>query len=581
MGPFASDSALPYPVTPDGKASLLRRITQPSRRTAGTMAIIAFDADPLSLLEFLPRPLEMDGDGRVLVAAYDAWIFGDDLEREFVSEDRVNYTEVRVMVPCVLGNRRYYYIPFAWVNRDWLAYDGRLAGVPHKLAKVQMTRFHGSDPLYWGLHDGIYVNVTVETLGLVLRAQIRIEEPSPADELPLEGSDWEGLTQVGYRYLHDICDDSPAFNDLVAHTLAFRPGPVWTGEASLEFGDAENEEVGALQPRGLAGGWCFSASLGELAGPPEVIHQFDGHEAFSHVTGEAGGHQAVPREHAMPYPVTARGKATLASHFTDPSHRLAGNMIIVDFDADPDVVRRYVPEPLEVDGEGRVYLWTYDGWVFADRTGTEFVSESRANYAETFFMIPCTFEGELYHYMLYSWVTRDWLAYRGRRLGMPHKLADVEVTRFHPADAVYHGPGRGVRLCVAVEGSGLVLRTHVDLTSQADPSDLPFPMSNSYCPRFLGWRCYHDVVADRPGLNDLVRHWGDDLELGPVWSGPAELEFYDAENEEVLPFQPLRVRGGWFFTLAFRHTESKPEVIYRYGEGAMAAAFPDRQSPGS
>jgi hypothetical protein len=135
-----------------------------------------------------------------------------------------------------------------------------------------------------------------------------------------------------------------------------------------------------------------------------------------------------------------------------------------------------------------------------------------------------------------------------------------------------------VRLCVAVECSGLVLRTHVDLTTAVEAADLPFQMSNSYCPRFLGWRYYHDVVEDRPGLNDLVRHWGDDLELGPVWAGPAELEFYDAENEEVLPFQPLRVRGGWFFTLAFRHTESKPEVIHRYGDAAMATAFPD---PGS
>jgi acetoacetate decarboxylase len=437
-----------------------------------------------------------------------------------------------------------------------------------------MTRFHGADPIYDGIHAGISCNVSVENFGLVLRAQVRAERESEADTLPVALSEWEFPKFVGYRYLHDICADRPAFNDLVAHGSSLEVGPIWAGPAALDFYDAENEEVRAFQPLRVAGGWCFTVSARRPASVSEVIHRYRGQEAFSHVSGETGTYTSVAREHAMPYPVTARGGATLASHFSDPSHRLAGNMIVVDFDADPAVVREYVPQPLELDGSGRVYLWTYDGWVYSDRTSTEFVSENRANYAETFFMIPCTFEGELYHYMLYSWVTRDWLAYRGRRLGMPHKVADVQVTRFHPSEPLYHGPGANVRVCVAVECTGLVLRQYVDLQRESNTSELPFPMSNTYCPRFLGWRHYHDVVEDRPALNDLVRHWGDDLDLGPVWTGPAGLEFFDAENEEVLPFQPVRIRAGWFFTLFFRHTESKPEVLYRYGEDALEAAFP-------
>ena len=46
-------------------------------------------------------------------------------------------------------------MPFSWVNRDWLAYLGRHGGMPHKIAKVQMTRFTPADPVYYAPHEGV------------------------------------------------------------------------------------------------------------------------------------------------------------------------------------------------------------------------------------------------------------------------------------------------------------------------------------------------------------------------------------------------------------------------------------------
>ena len=238
---------------------------------------------------------------------------------------------------------------------------------------------------------------------------------------------------------------------------------------------------------------------------------------------------------------------------TEPTHRISGDSLVISFDADPDVVREYVPEPLELDGSGRVYLWTYEGWVFTDRHETEFIAPERVEYCESFFYIPCDHEGERYHYMLYSWVNRDWLAFLGRHLGMPHKLADVTMTRFHRRDPIYDGPKPGVRLAVDVQAVGQVLRATVDLEREVGLDDLPFRISNDYCPRFLGRRYFWDVCEDRPARDDLLAHWGDSMTLGPVWAGPADVRFFDAENEEVLPFEPLRVNGGWYFTMRFDH----------------------------
>jgi acetoacetate decarboxylase len=264
------------------------------------------------------------------------------------------------------------------------------------------------------------------------------------------------------------------------------------------------------------------------------------------------------------YPITPHGRTSLLDLQTEPSNRVAGNSLIIGFEADPEVVREYVPEPLELDGSGLVYLWSYDGWFYSDRMSREFVSEGRSNYAESFFWIPCDYQGERYHYMLYSWVTRDWLAFQGRHAGMPHKVAKVRMTRFHRADPVYYGPHEGVRVAVSVDCAGQVLRAHCDLEHTVELDELPIRISDDYCPRFLGHRYFWDICQDRPAVSDLVAHWGDHMRLGQVWGGPAGVAFFDAENEEVLPFQPRRVLGGWWFTLLFDHTTSPPVVIHEY-----------------
>lgn len=264
------------------------------------------------------------------------------------------------------------------------------------------------------------------------------------------------------------------------------------------------------------------------------------------------------------YPRTPAGKASLLDLATESTHRIVGDHTGILFEADPDVVREYVPEPLELDGSGRVFLKNFGGWVYTDRQSTEFVSEERINYTESFFWIPCTHKGEIYYYMPFSWVNRDWLAYLGRAAGMPHKIADVQVTQFHPSDPVYNGPREGVRICISVNNVGLVLRAYVDLKRPIRGEELPFRIGHGECPKYVGHRYVYDVVEDKPALNDLVVHWGDDLELDDVWAGEAGVTFYDAENEEVLSFQPKRVVGGWWYRQIFNHGTSRSQVLHRF-----------------
>ena len=48
------------------------------------------------------------------------------------------------------------------------------------------------------------------------------------------------------------------------------------------------------------------------------------------------------------------------------------------------------------------------------------------------------------------------------------------------------------------------------------------------------------------------------------WTGDADAEFFEAENEEVLPFKPARIVAGYWFQLLWGHGTSQPEVIVDY-----------------
>jgi hypothetical protein len=139
------------------------------------------------------------------------------------------------------------------------------------------------------------------------------------------------------------------------------------------------------------------------------------------------------------------------------------------------------------------------------------------------------------------------------------------MTRFHPSDRLYHGPGPDRRVSVSVDCVGPVLRAHVDLEREWSVDETPLPYGKGLePPRYLGRRFMWDITRDRPKVDDLVAHWGDSIEMESWWGGPAEIEFFESENEEVAAFAPARVLGGWWSTLYFDHGSSTPEVIYDY-----------------
>jgi hypothetical protein len=274
------------------------------------------------------------------------------------------------------------------------------------------------------------------------------------------------------------------------------------------------------------------------------------------------------------WPQSPRGIASLMDLNSEPDLTIVEDTLLVGWETDPEVIREYVPEPLEVDGSGRMYLMSQDRWGYTSRNANEFISAQRLTHTESWFQIPCTYKGKQYLFTPFSWSNCDCQAQSGRMTGLNHKWAKVQMTNFHPFALEYNGPHEGARICASVENVGLVLRAYGDLKRVVPQDELPPSYRQPEHVRYVGHRYVYDPCKRKPARNDLVVYFGDNREFSPIWHGDGWVQFYDAENEEVLQFQPKRMLGSWWYYIRFNHSINPPYVLHDYGDVSPYASRP-------
>ena len=564
MALWSNRARYQYPVSPGNKASILSVITEPSHRTVGDMLTIGFEADPGVVRAYVPSALTTDPTGLCYLRLFDACVYTDRNTSDLLSPERYEFTEAFFWIPCTYEGALYHYMLYSWVNRDWLAYSGRSTGVPHKLAKVQLMRLHSADPVFGSPAAGVRLSFSVENVGLVMRGWIDLRREVARGDPALPISMRQPAPKyLGHRYFWDVAEQRPLVTDLVSHWGDQRqPGPIWEGDACLCFFEAEGEDVLPFQPRRVVGAWWHTMSFHHKISAPEIIATVPTSESEP---GRPSG--ASPPSSPRPaYPRTRTGSADLFNPLTQHERRVVSDNLTIWFDADSDVVRAYLPEPLQNDAGGRCCVRVRDACVFSDRNRTELISPERHEFASASLLIPCTYRGQAYEYEVFSFVNRDWMAYVGRMAGSPYKIATVALMRFHPADSVYDGPREGVRVSFVVETVGLAMRGYVDLQHAAvSPAGPPSVGGDCHIMR-LGRRFGWDKVADRPMVDDLLAVATNERQIGPVWDGAASLTFYAAEGEDLVPFTPASMIGGQWHTSSTAGDVSQYESIHSFND---------------
>ena len=227
--PFGVSRKLSYRMTAD--------------RYTGRVLYVTFRT-AADLRQWVPQPLELEDPHEAFLKIYQ-------LKRRPVSGEPYppSFSQYREACVTVLARApddevRHYNI-FMWVTHDWAIYKARAAlGWPKKIANIEMTATFPDGERYDRDVDVRSFDVDVDRYGYpIIRVRARLDSKAAQQAAkPFNGFYTIRHIPSPAKPLDDICE-----------LLIIEPqdgwfGPGMWGAASLEFGDAPDEELSLIQP---------------------------------------------------------------------------------------------------------------------------------------------------------------------------------------------------------------------------------------------------------------------------------------------------------------------------------------------
>jgi hypothetical protein len=276
-------------------------------------------------------------------------------------------------------------------------------------------------------------------------------------------------------------------------------------------------------------------------------------------------------------PLSPEGRASLTP--TPPWHYV-GDLLAVDFAADPTAVAAVLPpglEPDPLDPGGCVVFFV--AWQYASDNGEEYLDPARSQYNELLLLVNAVYRGAGGHIgrgglaavgaapapgagkrpgiepgtpvqtCPYIYVDKDAAMARGWIQGWPKKFGEVHTTRAFPLQCKAGPrlePGGRFGGTLAANGRRLAEAT-VELQKVSDdPVYLgKRPVVNMrYFPQLAGGG------AARPPVYELVRSIMSGFQRTDVWEGAATLDFFAAPDNELDALQPVAVRRGYRYSMS-------------------------------
>jgi acetoacetate decarboxylase len=244
------------PLSPGGTASL---VPAPPWHFSGDAIGIDFRADPAAAAAVLPDAMEPVGDGSATFV-FVTWSSAADADPRVAADPaRGQYQEAYVAVHALLDGAKVARVPYIWVDNDLSLARGLVQGFPKKLGTIAMTR-----PVTVGrggprLVAGSTFSGHVAALGRRLaHGSVTLAERA-ADGFVPRGM---RLPLWHTRLVPDLAGGPPLVHDLARNVLVdFEVGDVWTGTATLALGESDFEELAALAPVEVTGGFRCSVAF--------------------------------------------------------------------------------------------------------------------------------------------------------------------------------------------------------------------------------------------------------------------------------------------------------------------------------
>ena len=233
-----------------------------------------------------------------------------------------------------------------------------------------------------------------------------------------------------------------------------------------------------------------------------------------------------------------------------PPWHYSGEVIAVDFTADPRVVDSLVPHGFTTAGDGSCSFVFCDWCSAADLDQRIQADPARGQYREAYLVIHGTYAGKRAGRVPYIWVDSDLSLVRGLIQGFPKKLGELHMTR--PVElgrgGVRKEPGGRFAAHASALGRRLVtLAVTIDQTREkAYPKGVAAALVHT--------RLWPAIDRPDPAVHEISRGTITDFQVGTVWHGRSELAFGESEFEEIAELAPTAVGDGWVLSMAFSVT---------------------------
>ena len=248
-------------------------------------------------------------------------------------------------------------------------------------------------------------------------------------------------------------------------------------------------------------------------------------------------------------PLSPGGRSSLVP---SPPWHYVGDLMVIEYWADPEAVRAVLPPGLEPHptDPGRAAAIFAD-WQSCTDGGSELLDPARSQYMEFFIVVNATARRQGGH---------DLPVHLGRpRLRAHARLVPglPEEARVGLDDAPLRAPerrraraaaGRDVRRHAAPPTTGAWPRARSRSRTSRDSG----PTHNA--PQLVNVRHFPRLNAglhDKPAVHELAGAVSRDRSTSEIWEGSASLELFRAPNEEHTALAPVRMGKGFRFTFAY------------------------------
>ena len=242
-------------------------------------------------------------------------------------------------------------------------------------------------------------------------------------------------------------------------------------------------------------------------------------------------------------PLTRTGRSSLVP---PPPWHYSGDFLIVEYRADPDAARSFLPPELDPGDDLGAAAAIFVDWQSCSESGEELVDPVRAQYKEFFVVLACRHRGEPVTRCPFMWVDKGMPLVRGLIQGFPKKPGSIWITR--PVSVGKAGPrlepgGRFGATLAASERRLVEATVTLTALSPEGPTVNGPPLFNTRL--FPAWDSEHDPLYEH------VWAGGRDREISPVWEGDATLRFYESPADELADLAPVDVGKGFWFSFGY------------------------------